>query len=168
MRSFMLVATALSFALAVVAIAQPSKSPVPAAVPAHVPGLESRFIDTTADPCTDFFKYACGNFAKYYPIPNDLSAYSSGAIVFEHNEAVLHTMLEKVAAPTASRSASEQKIGDFYAACMDTATIDRKGMQAFHDELAKIDAVNTKADLAPLIGHYQVTNVAAFVGVGEQ
>jgi putative endopeptidase len=167
MRPLLVVAVAAPFALAVVAIAQPSK-PAPLAIPALVPGLDTRFIDPGADPCTDFFKYACGNFPKYYPIPNDLSAYGTGAIVFEHNEAVLHAMLEKVAAPNPGRTTNEQKIGDYYAACLDTSTIDRKGVQAFRGELAKIAAVKSKADLAPLVGEYQVTNVNGFVGVSEQ
>jgi hypothetical protein len=57
--------------------------------PERLPGLDKRFIDTTADPCQDFFKYACGNFPKLYPIPYDRSAYGTGAILFEYNEAVL-------------------------------------------------------------------------------
>src|SRR5262249_52069187 len=66
-------------------------------------GLEQRFIDKTADPCVDFYQYACGNFEKYYPIPPDRTAYGTGAILFDYNERVLHALLEKAAAGGASR-----------------------------------------------------------------
>src|SRR5450755_820942 len=93
-----------------------------------LPGLDKQLIDTTADPCTNFFQYACGNFAKLYPIPNDRSAYSTGAIIADHTEYVLHSMLEKAAAGGAGRTPNEQKIGDSYAACMDESTINQKGL----------------------------------------
>ena len=49
-----------------------------------LPGLDKRLIDTTADPCTDFFKYACGNFEKLYPIPSDRSSFGTGAMIAEY------------------------------------------------------------------------------------
>src|SRR5271154_2398561 len=49
--------------------------------PELLSGLDQRFIDSSADPCADFFKYACGKFTKYYPIPNDRSGYGTGALV---------------------------------------------------------------------------------------
>jgi putative endopeptidase len=165
MRSFLLVATTLSFALAVAAIAQPS-SPAPAAIPPLASGLDTRFLDTTADPCTDFYQYACGNFPKVYPIPADRSSYESFSMIDDHNQAVLHAILDKAIAP--NRPADQQKIGDFYAACMDTAAIDRKGVQALRGELDKIAAMKSKLALAPILGGYQLTNVNAFVSVGEQ
>ena len=102
-------------------------------VPALLPGLDKSLIDTTADPCTDFFKYACGNFSKLHPIPNDRSAYGTGAMVADHTEYVLHAMLEKAAAGGAGRSPNEQKIGDSYAACMDVDTINQKAIDASAD-----------------------------------
>jgi len=139
-----------------------------AAQPDQPQGLEERFLDTSADPCVNFFQYACGNFAKYHPIPSDRSGYGTGTMVFEHNEYVLHTMLDNAAAGGAQRTSNQQKIGDYYAACMDTAAIDRKNLRPFQAELDRIAALKDKRELTALLGHYQLINVNAFLGLGEQ
>ena len=105
------------------------------AVNDSIPGLDTRYIDPTADPCVDFAQYACGNFSKIHPIPNDRSGYGTGAILAEHNEVILHTMLENAAAGGDKRTANEQKIGDFYASCLDVDTINKKGLAPLQPEL---------------------------------
>ena len=70
-------------------------------VPVLLPGLDKQLIDTGADPCTNFFQYACGNFSKLYPIPADQSGYGTGTMVFDYTEYTLHALLEKVAADSA-------------------------------------------------------------------
>jgi len=132
------------------------------------PGLDKRFIDTTADPCVNFFQYACGNFSKYYPIPNDRSGFGTGTVLFEHNEYILHTMLEKAANGGAERTSNQQKIGDYYATCTDSAAIDEKGLRPFQAELDRIAALKDKGELTSLFAHYQLINVNAFLGLGEQ
>src|SRR5271156_1819995 len=77
--------------------------------PRLLPGLDTRLIDTTADPCVDFFQYACGNFTKLYPIPNDRSGFGTGAVIAEYTEAVLHKMLESAAITGANRTPNEQR-----------------------------------------------------------
>jgi putative endopeptidase len=150
------------------ATASAQSTPAPSKEPALVPALDERFIDTSANPCVDFFQYACGNFTKYYPIPNDRSGFGTGTLVFEHNEYVLHELLDQVASGGANRTANQQKIGDYYGACMDEAAINRKGLQPFQAELDRIAALKSKSELTSLIAHYQLTNVNAFLGIGEQ
>ena len=137
-------------------------------VPALLPGLDKSLIDTTADPCTDFFKYACGNFSKLHPIPNDRSAYGTGAMVADHTEYVLHAMLEKAAAGGTSRSPNEQKIGDSYAACMDVDTINQKALTPLQMEFDRIAALKSKDELPELLARFQLIGVNAFLNFSEQ
>jgi putative endopeptidase len=146
----------------------PAQTPAPASTPAPPPGLDTRFIDTSADPCVDFFQYACGNFTKLYPIPSDRSRYGSLSIVAEHAESVLHTMLETAAAGGAKRTPNEQKIGDFYASCTATGVIDQNGLQPLQPELARIAALKSKDELPELFAHFQLINDTAFFNFGEQ
>jgi putative endopeptidase len=133
-----------------------------------VAGLDGRFIDTSADPCVDFFQYACGNFTKYYPIPNDRSGFGTGAMIGERNEYILHSMLEKAAAGGAERNPNEQKIGDYYASCMDVAAINKRGLEPLQPELERIAKLKNKSELTALLAHFQLINVNAFLGFGEQ
>jgi putative endopeptidase len=137
-------------------------------VPELLPGLDKTLIDVTADPCTDFFKYACGNFSKLHPIPNDRSAYGTGAMVADHTEYVLHAMLEKAAAGGAGRTPNEQKIGDSYAACMDEETINQKALTPLQMEFDRITALKSKDELPELLARFQLIGVTAFLNFGEQ
>jgi endothelin-converting enzyme/putative endopeptidase len=132
------------------------------------PGLDTRFIDPTADPCVDFAQYACGNFEKLHPIPKDRSGYGPGAIIAEHTEAIMHAMLETAADGGAKRTPNEQKIGDFYASCVDTAAIDRDGLKPLQAELDRIANLKSKDELPELFAHFQLINDTAWFNFGEQ
>jgi endothelin-converting enzyme/putative endopeptidase len=133
-----------------------------------LPGLAKDVMDTNADPCVNFFQYACGNFSKLYPIPADRSSFESFLMMQDHTEHVLHTMLEKAAAGGAQRTANEQKIGDYYASCMDSDAINAKGFKVLQPELDRIAALKDKSELTSLLAHFQLINVNAFLGFGEQ
>ena len=133
-----------------------------------LPGLDKQLMDTTADPCVDFFQYSCGNFDKLYPIPPDRPSFGTGAMIDEYTEHEVHGMLEKAAAGGADRTSNEQKIGDYYAACMDTATIDKKGLKPLQPEFDRIAALKSKKDLPQLLGYFQLIGVNAFMAFGEQ
>jgi len=131
------------------------------------PMFDTAAIDTKADPCTDFYKFACGHFAENHPIPADQSGVDEFYLIYNVNTERLNDILSKFAANDPSRTPNQQKIGDYYAACMNTAAINQKGLATIQPLLTEIDKV-TKPGLPRLTGELQRLGVNAFFGFGQQ
>jgi len=145
----------------------------PAAPPAAekpLPGLDLSSIDRSADPCTDMYKFACGKFTANHPIPADQPDVDPFYVLFNVNTQELSSILEKAETGGASRSPDEQKIGDYFHACMDTSLVQSEGLAPLKPLFDRIDALTpaSRAQLAALIGELQRNDVNAFFGYGEQ
>jgi endothelin-converting enzyme/putative endopeptidase len=131
-------------------------------------GFDVNALDRSVDPCVDFYRYACGNWLKANPVPPDRSVYGRFSELEDRNRSILAEILEKVSAPNGTRTANEQKIGDYYASCMDESGIEQKGTEVLEPEFARIASLKRKDDLAQLIGHFSKIGVTALVGFGEE
>ncbi len=133
-----------------------------------IPGFDKSAMDTTADPCVDFYQYACGNYSKLHPIPADLPSYDQFSNIYEFNLQALHGILEKASTAHAAPGNDEQKIGDYYASCMDTASIEKAGIAAIQPELDRIAAIQSRDEMTPEIAHLQRISVDAFFGLNVE
>ncbi|HZW80414.1 MAG TPA: M13 family metallopeptidase [Candidatus Deferrimicrobiaceae bacterium] len=114
----------------------------------HEPALDVTSMDRSVDPCVDFFQYSCGGWIKSNPIPPDQSSWDTYSKMQDENRERLRGILEAAAKPNSSRDASEQKIGDYYASCMDEKTIDGKGTEPLQPQLDRITQLSSKAEIA--------------------
>ncbi len=110
-------------------------------------------VDPGVDPCTNFYEYSCKKWIAANPIPPDQASWGHGAKLNLWNQFVLRDVLEKASANSAGRSAVDQKIGDYYASCMDESAIDAKGIAALKPELDRIQALPSASELVGLIAH---------------
>ena len=156
----------------VIAFAQNAKKKTPPKASSQsdtmkqIPTLDSAALDKSVDPCVDFYQFSCGGWLKSNPIPPDQASWGRFNELAERNRAILRGILEK-AASAKTRDADEQKIGDYYASCMDQAAINSKGTAVLKPIFDRIDAVKDKNELPELLAylHHQGFNV--FFGFGS-
>ena len=123
----------------------------------YSPSLDLSSMDKSVDPCVDLYHYSCGGWQKKNPIPPDQTSWSVYGKLYQDNLTFLRGMLEQAAQPNEQRNAVTQKIGDFYAACMDEAAVEKRGVSAIQPELDAIAQIKSAKDLTPLVARLQLT-----------
>jgi putative endopeptidase len=110
-------------------------------------GFDTANLDKTCKPCDDFYQFAMGGWMKENPIPPEYSVWGSFSQLADKNQKNLRGILEAAASAKSAPGSNEQKIGDFYISCMDSAAIDAAGAKPIEPELTQIAAVQTLVDL---------------------
>jgi putative endopeptidase len=113
--------------------------------------------DRSLEPCEDFYKFACSKWFKGNPMPADQVYWGTDSGLKLWNERVLQEELVKAARSSHNRSAVQQKIGDFWAACMDEKGIDAAGTRDLASELRRVDALADKRELTEIVAHLHMT-----------
>jgi len=169
------IATAMAAAaLAVFGASGATESEDPVASPgepaaARLQTLDVAGMDTSAQACTDFYQYGNGTWLSKNPIPEDRPRWGVSDELRQRNQDNLRKILDRLAADkSAPEGSDEQKLGDFYGACMDEAAIEAKGLTSIAPELAKIDAIHDRASLRAEIGRLQSLGVNALFAFGSE
>ncbi len=149
------------------ALAQKSSTKPAEPVLPYSPSLDLTDMNRSVDPCQDFYTYSCGGWMKNNPIPPDQSAWGVYSKLYEDNLAFLRGILEQAAAET-KRDSVTQKIGDYYAACMDESAAEKLGAKPMQPEMDAIANLKSKSDLAPLVARLQLTGVGAMFDSGPE
>ncbi len=133
----------------------------------HSPSLDLSNMDRTADPCVDFYQYVCGGWMKNNPIPPDQAAWDVYAKLANDNRQFLWGILEEDA-KLPHRTPAQQKIGDYYAACMNTEAINGRGLAPLKPELDRIAAIHDRKELAAFLRDGADQRGLYFLGAGAE
>ncbi len=140
---------------------------LPASAQKTLKAFDPGLMDTSADPCVNFYQYSCGGYLKQTAIPADESSYGQFNELNDQNQLVLKSILEKAAAGGAERTANEQKIGDYYASCMNVEAVNQAGLKPLQSLLDRIDALKSKNELPELIAYLDSIGVNALFAFGS-
>lgn len=159
---------ALCAALAVAAATNSASLRAQEAAAAMKPGFDIRTLDRSASACDNFYQFACGGWLNKTEIPVDRSRWGRFSELDERNQSTLHDILEEASKDDPKRDAKTRQVGDSYAACMDEATIEKKGLSSIKPELDRIAALSKPKELPALVAHLHQIGVDVLFGFGSE
>ena len=135
----------------------------------YTPGLDLTSMDKTADPCVDFYQYSCGGWMKNNPIPADRARWSVYGKLTQDNEQFLWGILSQLSRQASGRNANQQKIGDYFGACMDEAAVNQLGAKPIRPYLDQIAGMQSTKDLPALLAglHTSLETEGLFFNFGS-
>jgi putative endopeptidase len=131
------------------------------AAPALISGIDVQYVDDSVRAQDDLFKHINGKWLATTEIPADKPSYGSFDQLFDDSEAKLRSIVDGSQSSTASKDADQRRIADLYASFMDEAALEGLGLRPLNAELAKIDALKDKKEIAGLIAHFNQIGVTA-------
>ncbi len=151
---------AMTVALCAMGMGVMGQEKSPATPPKELPKLESfstGYVDESVNPCDDFFLYMNGKWIAAHPIPADQVTWGVESPLELWNETLLVKTLEQTSMADGKRTANEQKVGDYYFACMDTKNIEAHAAEWLKPELERIAGMTSKREIAGEVAHLHQT-----------
>ncbi|MDT8999618.1 M13 family metallopeptidase [Paucibacter sp. APW11] len=118
-------------------------------------GLDTKGFDTTVRAQDDLFRAANGGWLNRTKIPADKADYGAFTMLADQSDAQVRAIVDELARSQPPLGSIEQKVGAFYKSYLDTAGIDKAGLQALKQRLADIAAISSRAELAKWLGRAQ-------------
>lgn len=130
-------------------------------------GFNAENLDRTCEPCKDFYQFANGGWEGKNPVPAAFSRWGSFNILQEKNRESMRRILEESAKNSSSKNVTEQKLGSFYASCMNEEQIESAGIKPLQPELERIDKIQDPRSLQAAVARLQVMGIGALFGIGS-
>lgn len=119
-------------------------------------------MDRSVNACTDFYQFACGGWRAHNPIPSDQASWSVYGKLYQDNQQFLWGILNGLVPATAGRTENQQKIGDYFAACMNDHLVEQLGGRPLAPTFARIEELKDKQGLPILLAelHLETNELA--------